>query len=187
MMSWSLEQGRLLLAEARRHLTEALGEEAAAVDFGEPQQWLSEPGATFVTLRRARDLYGCIGTVRPIRPLLEDVRFNTLRAAFHDPRTPDMTPELLPEVKIEISVLSPLEPLAVDSAEELCRCLRPCRDGVFLSWEGRHATFLPQVWSELPDPVDFLQQLRLKMGVAADFWNRGLQVERYSVVSWQEP
>ena len=152
--------------------------------------WLDAPGASFVTLTSGRApggaLRGCIGSLEARRPLREDVEANAVAAALHDPRFPPLTARELDDVVVEVSVLSaPAVLPAADEAELLTR-LRPGVDGVILSAPGHRATFLPQVWEQLPDPADFLAHLRRKAGLPAGGWGRGLEIETYTVTAWQE-
>jgi AmmeMemoRadiSam system protein A len=82
---------------------------------------LWEPGAAFVTLRTRADgrLRGCIGSIVATRPLVEDVRAHAIDAALHDPRFPPVTPPELPGLALEVSYLTPLEPLPYRSPEDL--------------------------------------------------------------------
>lgn len=147
---------------------------------------LHQPGASFVTLTQQGDLRGCIGSLEAWRPLAEDVRANALAAAFRDPRFPPLTADEVPNTRIEVSLLTPAEPLPCrDEADALVQ-LRPHIDGIILS-AGRHrATFLPQVWEQLPEPAVFLAQLKRKAGLAADYWGPDLVLQRYAVRKWQE-
>lgn len=152
--------------------------------------WLDAPGASFVTLTSGRApggaLRGCIGSLEARRPLREDVEANAVAAALHDPRFAPLTARELDDTVVEVSVLSaPAALPAADEAELLAR-LRPGVDGVVLSACGRRATFLPQVWEQLPDPADFLARLRRKAGLPADYWGRDVIVETYTVTAWQE-
>ena len=152
--------------------------------------WLDAPGASFVTLTSGRApggaLRGCIGSLEARRPLREDVEANAVAAALHDPRFAPLTARELDDTVVEVSVLSvPAALPAADEAELLAR-LRPGVDGVVLSACGRRATFLPQVWEQLPDPADFLARLRRKAGLPADYWGRDVVVETYTVTAWQE-
>jgi AmmeMemoRadiSam system protein A len=149
--------------------------------------WLDDPGATFVTLTLDGHLRGCKGSVEAHRSLREDVRRNACAAAFHDSRFPPLPATDVPEVRIEVSLLSPAEPLPCNSRRELLARLRPGVDGVILAWHGHRATFLPQVWEQLPRPEQFLEHLLLKAGLPGTFWEPGLVVRRYTVVSWTEP
>ena len=152
--------------------------------------WLDAPGASFVTLTSGRApggaLRGCIGSLEARRPLREDVEANAVAAALHDPRFAPLTARELDDTVVEVSVLSaPAALPAADEAELLAR-LRPGVDGVVLSACGRRATFLPQVWEQLPDPADFLAHLRRKAGLPAGHWERALPIETYPVPAWQE-
>ena len=64
--------------------------------------------------------------------------------------------------------------------------LRPNVDGLVLCYGGRRATFLPQVWESLPDPREFVRELKRKAGLPADFWHPELEVSRYTVDKWTE-
>ncbi len=150
-----------------------------------PSLW--RPGASFVTLTIDGRLRGCIGSLQAYRPLVEDVQQNAIAAAFHDPRFPPLTPQDFARVLIEISILSAPRPLAFESPEALVRKLRPGVDGVVLHYRGRRATFLPQVWEQLPDPIDFLGNLAYKAGLPPDAWRwPGVQIETYQVEKFTE-
>jgi AmmeMemoRadiSam system protein A len=158
------------------------GERAAAVE-----PWLSADGACFVTLTRQGILRGCIGSVRARRPLLEDLRSNARAAALHDPRFPPVGREELPDLHIEVSLLSEPKPLEAASEEEALAALRPGVDGVILEYgEAHHSTFLPQVWEQLRDPRDFLAHLKHKAGLSPDFWSPALRLWRYEVETFEE-
>ncbi len=147
---------------------------------------LTAPGATFVTLMRRGALRGCIGTLVAYRPLLDDVRENARRAAFNDPRFLPVTADELPTLKIEVSQLTSPLPLSFTSEADALALLRPGIDGVVLNVRGRRATFLPQVWDELPEPVRFLGHLKQKAGLPPDFWAPDLELEHYQVTKWKE-
>ncbi|MDO9371062.1 MAG: AmmeMemoRadiSam system protein A [Gammaproteobacteria bacterium] len=177
------EQGRILLRIARASIHAALGEPTATPPAAE---WLSEHGACFVTLTQHDKLRGCIGTLEAHRPLMEDVRANAMAAAFRDPRfTPLSAPEL-PHTRIEISLLSQMEPLDFKDESDLRAQLRPHTDGVVLHYGTQRGTFLPQVWQQLPDARDFLRELKQKAGLPADFWAQSIDIYRYTVRKWRE-
>lgn len=139
--------------------------------------------ATFVTLRRAGALRGCVGALEPTLPLVADVAQSAFRAAFHDYRLPQVRAEELAELDVHISVLGPLEPLPAPSEAALIAQLRPGIDGLVLR-EGRNqSTFLPAVWESLSDPHAFLAELRLKAGLPADYWSASISFDRYTVES----
>ncbi len=178
------EQGKTLVAIARTAIAEKLGLASTPVAM---RDWLKQPAATFVTLHRQGQLRGCIGTLEAYRPLHEDVYHNALAAAFHDPRFPPLTADEWPLLDIEVSRLGTPTLLAATSEQQAMDMLVPHRDGVILSCAGRRATFLPQVWQQLPDPREFLTQLKLKAGLPADFWRDDLVLATYQVEHFSEP
>ncbi len=141
---------------------------------------LDRPGASFVTLEDGGRLLGCIGSLEPVRPLVDDVAHNAVQAAFADPRMPPLTPDEFARMSISVSVLSPLEPLGVGSLDELARVVRPGVDGLLVVAAGRRGTFLPSVWEELPTVAEFLHGLWLKAGLTPGVWLPGTRVWRYT-------
>jgi hypothetical protein len=140
--------------------------------------------ATFVTLHLDGALRGCIGSLEARRPLAEDVAENAFAAAFRDPRFSPVSATEAPRLELQISVLSPPEPLTCASEEELLARLRPGVDGLILADRGRRGTFLPSVWGQLPEPREFLAHLKRKAGLPADHWSQTLRVERYTTESF---
>ncbi|WP_313716200.1 AmmeMemoRadiSam system protein A [Arsenicicoccus bolidensis] len=188
------DAGPVLLAVARGAIHGRLGIAArqSDADFPDPldgptrERWLLDDGASFVTLHLDRRLRGCIGTLTAYRPLLDDVRANAVAAASTDPRFPPVGPDEAPHLAIEVSVLSVPEPIQVTSERDAVLALRPRVDGVVLEAAGRRATYLPQVWDQLTDPLDFLRSLRAKAGLSRDHWDDGVRLSRYSVTSFEE-
>jgi AmmeMemoRadiSam system protein A len=131
---------------------------------------LLEHGSSFVTLTIHTELRGCIGSLEANQPLVDDVREHAIAAALQDPRFPPVQPAELDSIHLEISRLTAPQPLEYSSAGDLIKKLRPHVDGVILKNGHRRATFLPQVWEKLPDPVQFLEHLCQKMGMDADAW-----------------
>lgn len=131
---------------------------------------LRQNGAVFVTLTKSGELRGCIGSLEAWQPLAEDVQLRAYQAAVQDSRFPPLSPAELPMIEIEISRLTPPEPLIYDSPADLPRLLKPHQDGVVLSDGIRRATFLPQVWEQLPRPEEFLSHLCAKMGARSNLW-----------------
>ena len=176
-------RGPVLLALAR----EAIGRELGVREPEAPRPaWLLEPGNTFVTVRVRGSLHGCVGTVSSPRPLEEDVPANARAAAFRDPRSRPLEPEEWRLTELEVSLLSPREPLFPASEGELRGELRPGMDGLILEYGVWRGAFLPQVWEALPDPGIFLAQLKLKAGLPADFWHPDLRASRFTVRKWRE-
>lgn len=137
--------------------------------------------ATFVTLRHDGDLLGCIGTLRPCRPLVCDVAHNAYHAAFRDPRFMPLTAAQLRGLDLHISVLSPLERLAVQCEDDLIALIRPGVDGVVIEEGHRAATFLPVMWSRLADPRTFVRLLKEKGDWPPDYWSATITAYRYTV------
>lgn len=147
---------------------------------------LRAPGASFVSLHMLDDsLRGCIGTVTPARSLIEDVARNAYLAAFDDPRFPPLSADAYPRLKIEVSVLSPPEPLPFADEAALCDALVPGRDGLVLQHERRRGLFLPQVWESLPDPADFLEHLKAKAALPPGPLSAEVRAARFTVVSFE--
>ncbi|MCM8623784.1 MAG: AmmeMemoRadiSam system protein A [Candidatus Accumulibacter sp.] len=175
--------GSALLSIARNAIAKRFGLAARAVD---PLPELAEPAATFVTLTQDGRLRGCIGSLEAHRPLATDVAENAVAAAFLDTRFAPLSQAEFVRTCVEVSLLTPAEPFAVvDEADALAR-LRPGIDGLIVSYGRRRATFLPQVWESLPEPRQFLAQLKLKAGLPADFWHQQLVLARYGVRKWKE-
>ena len=175
--------GDTLLTAARNAIAHRFG--LATRPLGELPE-LGERGATFVTLTRNGQLRGCIGSLEAHRPLLLDVGENALAAAFRDHRFAPLTADEFATTRVEVSLLTAPEAFPVaDEADAIAR-LRPGVDGLVLGYRQRRATFLPQVWESLPDPRQFLAQLKLKAGLPADFWHPEIRLARYGVRKWKE-
>ncbi|HEX5057033.1 MAG TPA: AmmeMemoRadiSam system protein A [Gammaproteobacteria bacterium] len=149
-------------------------------DFSVP---LRIRGASFVTLYSQSQLRGCIGSLHPARPLLEDVAHNAYAAGFRDPRFDPITAAEFHDIQIEISILSPLQPISFASERELLEQIQPNTDGLLIQHGARKATFLPQVWESFPLKQDFLAQLKTKAGLnGADC--ESMSCYRYTVDSF---
>ncbi len=175
-------RARMLVAIAREALAHP-GQSIASIAW--PEDWLRAVAASFVTLRDRGELCGCIGTVDAHRPLGDDVAHNAYAAAYRDTRFEPVSAEVRARLDVEVSVLSPREPVQAPSEVALAEQLRPGVDGVVIEFQGMSATFLPQVWDHLPDPVDFLAELRRKAHLPARFWHPELRVSRYTVEKYR--
>jgi AmmeMemoRadiSam system protein A len=133
------------------------------------------------------ELRGCIGHILPQEPLYEAVVDNARNAATRDPRFLPVQPGEAGKIKIEISVLTEPKPLPFTSPEDLLAKLQADKDGVVLKLDGRSATFLPQVWEQLPDKVEFLNRLSEKAGCVSGDWRKpGTSVLIYHVEAFKE-
>lgn len=128
---------------------------------------LKEEGAVFVTLRQKGHLRGCIGSIIAHRTLLDDLIHNAKAAAFGDPRFQALGHDELPRTDIEVSILTKPEELDYEDREDLRQKIRPNIDGVILKLGQYQATFLPQVWEEIPDFDLFFGHLCQKAGLRA--------------------
>jgi AmmeMemoRadiSam system protein B/AmmeMemoRadiSam system protein A len=177
------DKGPTLLKLARAEIGSMLGHR---IPPPAPAGWLDEPGASFVTLTRQGELRGCIGTLEAHRPLGVDVRENAVAAAFRDPRFMPLSRAEFEDIRVEVSLLSPTEALAVNDEASALAALRPNTDGVVFEYGHYRSTFLPQVWEQLPEPAEFLAHLKRKAGLATDFWAEGVRLSRYTVSKWKE-
>ncbi len=175
--------GRKLVTVARQAIFEKLGlkTEKPAPDFSRTESVNKEAG-TFVTLKIDGRLRGCIGNIEPKGPIPESVKRNAVQAAFHDPRFPALTREEARRMTIEVSVLTKPEPLEYKEPADLLRSVRKGVDGVIIQKGHGRATYLPQVWEQLPKKERFLSRLCMKAGLSSDAWQKeDLEVFTYQV------
>ena len=142
--------------------------------------------ASFVTLRRHGRLRGCIGHLEALQALVIDVAENAFAAAFSDPRFKPLTQRQWPKVRLHLSILTPPQLLNCRDQTDLLGQLRPGEDGLILQEDAQRGTFLPAVWESLPDPIDFLTELKRKAGLAPNHWSDQLQVYRYRADTFGE-
>lgn len=160
---------KLLLAHARETIRRRLAGETVLLSPPCGPGLKVKRGA-FVTLKEDGDLRGCIGHLAEDTPLIEVVGQMALQAAFQDPRFPPLRREELPRCALEISVLTPMQPVPGPSA------IVVGRDGVVLRKQGRSAVFLPQVATEQGwDREQLLTQLARKAGLPPDAWRGGAE------------
>jgi AmmeMemoRadiSam system protein A len=182
------EQGKYLVALARRTIERALSDEqdSEKPDVDLPSIY-DEKRGTFVTLTIGGNLRGCIGHIIPQESLIEGIKINAINAAFRDPRFRRLTKGEFKKIHVEISILTEPKLLSYSDGEDLLKKLRPDIDGVIIKKGYRQATFLPQVWEQLPRKEDFLSHLCLKAGLSGDAWTMGdLEVSIYHVQAFEE-
>lgn len=183
-------QKKILLRLARQTIEEELGQPATdpllTKELHDPE--LRQHRGVFVTLNFDGMLRGCIGSLLGLEPLIAGVRRHAVNAALRDNRFPLLTVNELPDVVIEISVLTPPQNLKYTDSNDLIDRLRPGIDGVILKIPGgAGATFLPQVWEQIPEAETFLRHLCLKAGLPADSWRHGnLTVQTYQACHFNE-
>lgn len=177
--------GNELLRLARASIEHGLARgEPLRLDRSDLAGSLAEPAATFTTLRLEGELRGCCGTLEAARPLAIDVTRSAFQAAFRDTRFDPVGRDELQAIGLEVSVLSPLEAIPARNEAELLERLTPGADGLVIVDGERRATFLPKVWETLPEPRQFLAQLRAKCGLPDDYWSEQLEFLRYRTTSY---
>ena len=182
------DDGKHLLGVARKTIQQALFDQKEDKQTEEVlNPVFTEPRGTFATLTINGNLRGCIGHIIPQESLIEGIRINAINAAFRDPRFAPLTREEWENVKIEISILTYPKPLSFSDADDLLEKLRPGTDGVIIKKGFCEATFLPQVWEQLPEKEHFLTHLCLKAGLKRDEWKKGdMEVSTYQVQAFEE-
>jgi AmmeMemoRadiSam system protein A len=176
-----------LLATARHSITAGFDREIpVAVDLEEFESLLVEPFAVFVTLLQSGALRGCIGSLEASQPLIQAVATSAYNAAFRDRRFRRLQVAELDQTQIEISVLSPMEPIVATGRQSLLEQLEPGVDGLLLEDRGRRATFLPKVWEKIEAGEDFVGQLMLKAGLPATHWSESVRCYRYRTLTFAE-
>ena len=178
----------ILLRLARETLESSVrGKNLPAPDENELTPLLRAQGASFVTLTINTELRGCIGALQPYQPLYLDVREHAMAAALQDYRFPPVRPSELARIHVEVSRLTMPQDLIYTDADDLIARLRTSIDGVILRDGSRRATFLPQVWEQIPDKAAFLSHLCAKMGAEPGLWkHKHLGVQVYQVEEFHE-
>jgi AmmeMemoRadiSam system protein A len=180
------EQARLLDI-ARESIADGLASGGALqVDPSLMEENLQGRAAVFVTLTRSGELRGCVGSLQAVEPLAQAVATSAFNAAFRDRRFGQLREEELDAIRIEISLLSEMEPIDADSRRALLDSLQPGVDGLLLEDGGYRSTFLPKVWEKITSAEEFLQQLLLKAGLGAGHWSNSLRFHRYHTFTFAE-
>jgi AmmeMemoRadiSam system protein A len=182
------QEGKYLLEVARKTIEHELFKDKAISPGNEVSSpRFAEKRGTFVTLTINKNLRGCIGYIIPPGTLMEGIKQNALSAAFEDYRFTPLTKKEWGDVKIEISILTNPAPLEYSDADDLLKKIRPDVDGVIIKKGSYQATFLPQVWEQLPDKKEFFTHLCLKAGMDGNEWKKGiLEVYTYQVQAFEE-
>jgi len=169
---YSVEERQLLLRWAHQSIRARL--EGRELDHRAPTAHLEEKRGAFTTLHTHGKLRGCIGFVEARYPLYRTIHETAQSAAFHDPRFPPVRINELPLLQIEISVMSPLKPIAPAD-------VRVGVHGLMISKGGRAGLLLPQVATEWGwDRETFLTQTCHKAGLPGDAWQTGAEIEAFT-------
>lgn len=176
-------RGPVLLSLARSAIDAALGGPALVLP---DDAFLDRPGACFVSLHRRGELRGCIGNITPMPTLRAAVTHNAVAAALRDPRFPPLARLELADTLLEISLLSALSPIPCDTEAALLAALRPNIDGLQIAAGPHRAVFIPSVWDQLPDPRQFLTNLRAKARIPPGRWPADMHAERFTAEHFAE-
>ena len=149
---------------------------------------LQENAAVFVTLNTEpnEQLRGCIGSLQAHRPLYKDIISNAQSAALRDTRFTPLTLEEFKHITVEVSVLSKPKVLDYSNVEDLKSKITPLKDGIVLKHHGKHATYLPQVWEQLPKFDDFFSNLCLKAKLSNNCLLEHPEILTYQVKKYKE-
>ena len=164
----STEEGEMALSHARN----ALFEHVAGKQYQEPlfPPVFSEHRGVFVTLTKKGELRGCIGFPYAVMPLSAAIRDAACSAATGDPRFPLVSPEELPDIAVEVTVLTEPVVLAV-SPEDRPAAVEIGRHGLIIKGYGRSGLLLPQVPVEWGwNVVEYLDHTCMKAGLAPGCW-----------------
>lgn len=173
-----------LLRTAREIISSKLGEPVSDENHRKEEipEAVNRSGACFVTLTKNGELRGCIGSLEARRSLIEDVKANAFNSAFRDTRFSPVRKDELKNISIEISVLSERENVEYSDYEDLKKKIIPGIHGVYLTYGYNSATFLPQVWEQLPGFEEFFSHLCQKAGLRPDIMSKAkVSIETYTV------
>ncbi len=137
--------------------------------------------ATFITIKKDGNLRGCMGTIHPTEPFILNIVKNTYKAALKDPRFPPLRGNELSNIEITISLLSPLQKLSIKDEQDLLMQIKPNVDGLLIKDGIKQSVFLPQVWHEIPNKLDFIACLKQKAGLRSNHWSLNFQVWKFTV------
>ena len=169
---FSPEERTLLLQLAHDSILSAL--ENREVSMDPPSPHLAEPRGAFTSLYLNGELRGCVGYVLPVSSVYRAVIDTARAAAFEDARFYPVTIEEAPQLKIELSILSPPLPISAEEVEV-------GRHGLLVSMAGQRGLLLPQVPSERNwDRFTFLDQTCRKAGLPSDAWKHGATIEAFT-------
>lgn len=143
---------------------------------------LEEQRATFVTLNLDGRLRGCIGSLVAHRTLYDDIVHNAQSAAFGDPRFAPLSLEEFQYIDIEISLLTPAVLLPYDDIPDLKSKIIPNKHGIILKLGSNQATFLPQVWEQLPTFEVFFEHLCQKARLQGSCLEMHPQIYTYEAI-----
>ena len=186
----TLDEGVYLVKLARRSIMAEFDNSNVSIDDASEKS--NKLCGVFVTLNRMRveskELRGCIGYPFPIKPLVEAVRDVAKLAAFEDPRFPRVVKDEMNDIVIEVSVLTPPEPVKVEDSKEYPERVKVGVDGLIVKRGYRSGLLLPQVATEWGwDSEELLFQCCLKAGLQPDAWLlKDTEVSKFQAIIFGE-
>ena len=169
---YTKDERALLLSLAHESILSAL--EQREIPLDPPTPHLSEPRGAFTSLYLRGELRGCVGYVLPVSPVYRAVADTARAAAFEDTRFHPVTLPEARDLEIELSILSPPQPIAPEAVEI-------GRHGLLITLAGHRGLLLPQVPSEHHwDRTTFLEQTCRKAGLPLDAWQKGATIEAFT-------
>jgi len=170
-----------LLRLARRSLETMVEGETLPVAPPAPGSVLDRHDGVFVTLKRGGQLRGCVGRITTDAPLTRSVADLARSAAREDPRFPPLRAGELPELRIEVTVLTPLEP--IEGPQDVV----VGQHGLVAERGFNRGLLLPQVATEQGwNARTFVEQTCLKAGLPTDAWLEGGKLSRFEAVFFAE-
>jgi AmmeMemoRadiSam system protein A len=171
-LEFSQDERSLLLRLAHDAIVSAL--EGREIPLDPPTDHLAEPRGAFTSLYLRGELRGCVGYVLPVSPVYRAVADTARAAAFEDTRFHPVTLPEARELEVELSILSPPQPIAAEAIEI-------GRHGLLISMAGHRGLLLPQVPAEHHwDRSTFLEQTCRKAGLPLDAWKNGATIEAFT-------
>ena len=149
-------------------------------------QVFDQPGACFVTIEEHGRLRGCIGSIIAHQPLINDLIAHSKDSAFNDYRFHPVTEDELNDLKVSISILTAPKSIAFSNEQDLLDKIIPNKDGIIIKDGEYQAVYLPSVWEQLPDKTEFLNSLKVKAGLSADYFSDTFEAYRYETVYIKE-
>lgn len=169
---FSQQERILLLQVAHEAILAAL--EHREISLDPPTPHLAEARGAFTSLYLNGELRGCVGYVLPVSSVYRAVIDTARAAAFEDRRFYRVTIEEARQLEIELSILSPPQPISAEEVEV-------GRHGLLISKIGYRGLLLPQVPTERNwDRITFLEQTCRKAGLPVDAWKQGATIEAFT-------
>ena len=149
-------------------------------------QVFDEIGACFVTLEKDGALRGCIGSILPNQPLINDIVQHAKDAAFKDPRFAPLRADEFGNIKVSVSLMSTPSRIQFKNEEDLLNQIVPYQDGIIIKDGNLQSVYLPSVWNEIPNKQEFLTSLKVKAGMQANYFSPTFEAYRFSTIHIKE-